>query len=477
VYEWNKVDTVTSGPYDDLNPAVTHNSIGWFPTDGKLWVVFERHAAGESQIAASCYRIDLAAWDSAVMVISSGPADEQQIKPDFCDGYYYSAASSMRTMRMAAWQKWKDGRWQVYYSILNDSDKVWTVPVLLVQDTVDNTDVRIRFAPDSMFIVTWSRGDAIMGLMKTSSTASMPESLAVSNIESPSYDVLSFYDRVTILWTIRVDTLEFAVHRDIGTHPPYTRTEPETLWTVGPCYNPHLAVNYYPGPTFSYEVHEGGFSQVYESFPGLPSSNISDDPLAENRNGRGYTSPVITKGASRVGLQWPRSDEFIYEKYRLGDSMLVYLHGGLSDTVRSAGHNRNVCLGSQMIAANNRGYVLAVWESNRSGTSHIYGRLVPIFWDYVLPKPDGPGGYALRQNYPNPFNPCTTIEYSIGSSSYVRLHIYDLLGREVALLVDERKERGSYAVDFDGSRFASGVYFYRLTAGSFVETKKLLLAK
>ena len=88
-----------------------------------------------------------------------------------------------------------------------------------------------------------------------------------------------------------------------------------------------------------------------------------------------------------------------------------------------------------------------------------------------------PERFSLSQNYPNPFNPSTTISFSIPASEFVTLKIYDILGREVATLVNETKTRGSYEVNFNAASLSSGVYFYRLQSGSFVETKKLLLLK
>ncbi len=93
-----------------------------------------------------------------------------------------------------------------------------------------------------------------------------------------------------------------------------------------------------------------------------------------------------------------------------------------------------------------------------------------------------PQEFALLQNYPNPFNPSTKIQYSLGKASQVSLKVYNLLGLEVATLVSGRQEAGSYTVPFsavggNSSTFASGVYIYRLKAGSFVATKKLILMK
>ncbi|HDZ58432.1 MAG TPA: T9SS type A sorting domain-containing protein, partial [Ignavibacteriales bacterium] len=93
-----------------------------------------------------------------------------------------------------------------------------------------------------------------------------------------------------------------------------------------------------------------------------------------------------------------------------------------------------------------------------------------------------PGKFELFQNYPNPFNPSTTIKFSIpfvetGHAPSVQLKVYDVLGNEVAILLNEEKSAGTYQVNFDASNLASGVYFYRLQAGGFIQTKRMLVMK
>jgi len=88
-----------------------------------------------------------------------------------------------------------------------------------------------------------------------------------------------------------------------------------------------------------------------------------------------------------------------------------------------------------------------------------------------------PTQFVLHQNYPNPFNPTTTIKYELSKSSDVRLSVFDMLGREVSVLVNEKRNAGYHEVRFDASGLSSGVYFYRLQAGTYVETRRLLLLR
>jgi hypothetical protein len=139
----------------------------------------------------------------------------------------------------------------------------------------------------------------------------------------------------------------------------------------------------------------------------------------------------------------------------------------------------------------------AVMGSGSSSAPHRYSfldkNLAPGQYAYRLKQIDRDGTFkycgnaevtigiptifSLEQNYPNPANPSTNIPFSLPQQSRVRLAIFDLLGREVATLVNEERNAGSYSVTWNASSFASGVYFYRLQAGEFVQTTKLVLLK
>jgi hypothetical protein len=119
------------------------------------------------------------------------------------------------------------------------------------------------------------------------------------------------------------------------------------------------------------------------------------------------------------------------------------------------------------------------WPTVVAGTSH--GVFTRQFWDIVVsvkaPIGGAPTDFELEQNYPNPFNPSTTISFSLPSQSFVTLKVFDLLGREVASLVSEQLSGGHYRCRWNAAKVPSGVYFYRLQAGSLTQTRKLILLR
>jgi hypothetical protein len=115
--------------------------------------------------------------------------------------------------------------------------------------------------------------------------------------------------------------------------------------------------------------------------------------------------------------------------------------------------------------------------SRNLGTGNGIELIKILNYTLVEKESDLPSGYNLSQNYPNPFNSTTSIEYAIPQSSIVSLKIFDTAGREVAILENSYRSTGSYRVNFDAKQLSSGLYYYQLTAGNFIETKKLIFVK
>jgi hypothetical protein len=95
----------------------------------------------------------------------------------------------------------------------------------------------------------------------------------------------------------------------------------------------------------------------------------------------------------------------------------------------------------------------------------------------VKVKLDVPAEFSMKQNFPNPFNPTTKIEYAIPSDNLVQIKVYNVLGMEVATLLNEQKQAGTYNIEFNASSLASGIYFYKIISGKYSEIKKMILLR
>jgi len=161
------------------------------------------------------------------------------------------------------------------------------------------------------------------------------------------------------------------------------------------------------------------------------------------------------------------------ELFTSSDRWLTQTPTAASD--QSLTHNRRAhFLYLSETAANTGCFVFG--EGPRSQSAWIYrtlDRLVTSVGDDA----NQPLAFSLKQNYPNPFNPSTKIQYSITKNSFVTLKVYDILGRDVATLVNQDQPAGDYTVNFDALDVSNGTYFYRIQAGSFTDVKKMMVLK
>jgi photosystem II stability/assembly factor-like uncharacterized protein len=149
-------------------------------------------------------------------------------------------------------------------------------------------------------------------------------------------------------------------------------------------------------------------------------------------------------------------------------TIITSIDGGNSWTIQPSGTS-SILYGVHFRDAN---YGCAVGESGVILTTTDGGA---VFVNQI--SSEVPDKYSLSQNYPNPFNPNTKIKYQIVKTGYVKVNVFDINGREIATLVNENQKPGTYETEFNGNGLTSGVYFYKLQTGNFVETKKMLMIK
>lgn len=251
---------------------------------------------------------------------------------------------------------------------------------------------------------------------------------------------------------------------------------------------------------------------------GLTGGNIFSVSIRDNYLYAGKAMNGIWY-STNLGVMWTQSsltDKTTYEIAYNNQCLIAgtYLHGIYKSTdngitwyqtnVTSQSVVSIVNQGNNFIAATDSPYYI-YWSSNNGDTwsvknegisvSYVYA--LAIFNNYVFAGTNQgiyrrslsefiginnisniePDYYSLHQNYPNPFNPTTQIKFDLSKISYVKLNVYDVLGKEVAALVNEELKAGEYSVDWNAFNYPSGVYFYAIQAGYYSETKKMILIK
>jgi hypothetical protein len=474
---FGKVDSLTFGECDDSSPVLPHENGYYGLSSGSPWLLFTRTTDVSSEIIGKRIFSGVSSiWDSTEVVISSTPSSSPQRNPDLTTARFWDG-QKQHSFNFATWERNVNGHWNIFGSMMLDQDSMWSEPKQITDDTVDNTHAQIRAFSDSTLLLVWNRKNILLYSFITPYSISAPDTLAITTFDSIEFDVQSFYSYCTIVWTPK-DT--FGVNsifiETIEAHP-FSITSQEINVGYPIVDNPRM-VPYFE-PFILFETVIEGDREIMLKRGNYNVENISEDPLADNRNPCLFISPMITKRSTTSGVaNIPfYGAAFTMERYTIADTTLIFMSGNESDTVKSEGYNRNVSLSSDFYSVNSHTSVLAVWESNRSGRSHIYSRLVGIVIDGVTEDDKSPNSFSLSQNYPNPFNPSTTFQFTIGSAADVSLKVYDLLGREVATVVNERFSAGSYSRQWNASKISSGVYFYRFQAGNYSDTKKLSVFK
>jgi hypothetical protein len=206
----------------------------------------------------------------------------------------------------------------------------------------------------------------------------------------------------------------------------------------------------------------------------VKADNPAINPNPNIHNANGYLAMTTTSVASgaAIGLNILTFNTSGFYRFTPGTYRLATIRWNRVDST---------CLATMTFRVPTAQYPTTVFDS----TVQI---LYPGSWTVTNPPANQvvsvlnnsgviPKVYTLYQNYPNPFNPSTTIRFDIPKSTYAKLIIYDILGREVMKLIDEKMEAGSYDISWDGSGFASGTYIYKFVTDDFTDIKKMILVK
>ncbi len=377
-----------------------------------------------------------------------------------------------------AYREFKDNQWGTS-NILVDSSGDETNPSFILDFNGYDNSIKIFFEKDSSIFMLTKKDS----LIRADTIFAKNESLKYS--QPTGYKVLVYDNKK---WKEEINCVSKQTDKQnksrlvLSTFWDMQKISEKVLIDSGEVNNPKLQLedNY----SYTFENKLTGFSNIYFMDPWYLNysgvQRLIDEPSGDLSSfSSSFTPLVITK--TNMGKT---VNKRIFSPYtfilKRNDSTFVRIR-----------NNKNYSFPDSMIytkITNNKPMVASVglipnwqvfyyvWEDSIDGRINFVGRKELLPFGAVEPEAVIKD-FQLYQNYPNPFNPVTVIRYDIPSASFVTLKVYDVLGREVARLVNEEKQPGRYQVLFNASRFSSGIYFYRMKAGSFVKTNKLILLK
>ncbi|MEK7263743.1 MAG: T9SS type A sorting domain-containing protein [Bacteroidota bacterium] len=461
--DWSPPIQITFGEGDDIHCAT---NISDFFGRNTAWIGFTRIDDTHKNI---CLKQLLppyfVTWSDSVYYLTNDSIPDD----------YPTLANYGDSLLMVVWQRYV-GNWELFYSIKNENS--WLTPMQITNDSSDDILPQVYGAGDRCGLV-WQRNGRILYSEFINNTWTLPEIVSPDSSTNNTAPQISYIEQFTpndqpiVIW--EKTSLPF--------HFEYAYRE-NTIWRKGiipfsanECKNPKFVNrSFFSEIGISCECLQSNQWEIFSlqgTYSGIINweneSNFSNDTTADDINASFYLCAIITKEQRWfpfIASTWIKKNYF-------SDSIAV--QSFLEDFPKTM----NTTTGStdrNPVIFGRYSRVWSIWENNSTGHWKLYGTTADI--PLSVEEKFFPSSFSLSQNYPNPFNPQTAIGFSLLAIGNVTLKIYDLLGREVATLINnETMQSGKHEIQLDGSTLTSGVYFYRLVVGKFSETKKFIITK
>lgn len=463
---WTPPAQITFGTDDDIHPALV-NDQEW-SSHQEEWLAFSR---GGQNICVMKSDSGAVNWIDSIFMLTTDSANNDY--PSLArEGYPFQSRGNM----MLVWQSRRDTNLNVYFSLW--SSQTWSHAAPVDVDQADDLRPHVT-ALDTGFAVVWERDGAIWFSRYRTNSWSAPERVTPPGDSGNSSPQIARLSWPCVIWEKRKPAdsshaIMYSLRQSTGW------TFPDALTWEGDNRTPRF---YKARPSaVVWESNRSGVWNIMAAGYWFTAGQIRwDTPVQFS------SQPSRHAAINGFFIVTQRPPQTAYVDFSVGtweagfpegDSIAVALYwtfaGFLNVAPFTLHRNPDVSCG---VWVSEGMRVWSVWENNSSGHWKLYGsNVVLIFFD-VDEEPTHPSGFSLSQNYPNPFNPTTSVTYRIPATSHVSLKVYDLLGKEVATIMNERKSPGIYAAQWDAGRCASGLYFLRMHAGSYTATRKILLIR
>jgi hypothetical protein len=475
---WSVPVRITSGNENDCHPTIT-DGFGWLYNQEEM-LAFSRNGKDICILRTTSLG---ASWPDSLTFITRDSADNDF--PSLIQPYPISYPNESA---MLVWQGRRNGNLEILFSKLNQNQ--WSPPQLITNNTVDDQLPHVG-CNDSTYYAVWEQQGKIMFSEFVQGNWSLPRSISNPN------DTLNYLPQVTrqyqypppsyqpyVVWQSRHESSRsFVLLASFRTGTGWSI--PDTLVSDGDNRRPRF-FKYGQQSVLTWDKRTGLFPTTYGGYVSItngrsrlgsisPVNNFSDTMQNSSFNGHMVVTAnnPLSFFYSAGAWESPSNDSIGVRLAPFG------LYGGTQLSPRGATANRNpvISQGTPVLSGGFRVRFWAVWEAFVNSKWQLYGSNAVLQVDDVDDVAGLPRQFELLQNYPNPFNPTTEIRYRTPEAGLTSLKISDLLGREVAVLVDEVQDAGLKSVRFDASDLATGVYYYTLVAGKIARTKMMILIR
>lgn len=470
---WSAPVPITTGDINSVHPTIA-NGQHWMHSEEEM-LAFSRNGKAICILRTTG---EGTAWSDSVIQITTDSADN-----DFPSLVHSNTNQPASETAMLVWQSRHNGNFDICYS--THAQMPWSSPQPIdtsLEDDILPNIVQLQNA----YACVWERRGTILYSQYDSTGWSTPFLLSLPGDtlnHLPQVGLTPFGYQPLVVW-------ERKKARDTTRSVMYTFrngatwTTPDTLVDAGDNRRPrffkygYMPVVFWEQRTRSASFCRSGIANISNGKCELQDISPLTYYPDEQQNGSVNGYMIITANETRL-FSWyavAAWEAVATDPESIGVSIGPFSLPNERLSGPGARTNRNPDV-SQGTLMGNAVRFWVLWEARVGGAWQLYASNTVVLLGDVNDPNGMAGSYDLAQNYPNPFNPTTTISFTIPHSSLTILKVFDVLGREVATLVNEQMSPGTYERIFDANKLASGVYFYRLRTGSFTDVKRLILLR
>jgi hypothetical protein len=467
----NFIRQITAGDFDAKNPFIYKDEFLFYPS-----IFFELHKNGYSNIYSINYNSVDNNFEDTVALTS---------------GTYQNLSPTFEKSSGLLFQSNQNGNWDIV--LIPETNDVWSEPKFLTNSTADEIDPKYFESIGSYYNrdstnILFKRGNDIVFLSYKQNQ--ITENVIFQNTADLSYSEIVGLE--TKEWEVSAGHYVFAIEENnshqkkiVKRFKPFNGAWQQKTIIKDNCDCSDLSVQVYNYNYLGlvYQDTLNGQRRFYVIENPTTNSTVFELPIGREGNLASFDSYSLLIIGKELNKTTNEPDLYVPYTFLVRQNGTTKVRYDISDlgfwlmdsVAQVSVQNPNLTIGSVGIDLGGL-VVYTVWEDSADGRIHLFGTPQHLSYGAVEDETYA-NDFALYQNYPNPFNPSTTIKYALNNRQFVTIKVFDILGNEIATLVNEEKPAGRYELNFNAANLASGVYVYSILTDENRLSRKMMLMK